>query len=258
MLLRYLENKHIYHPERAQPVDLGSYGLEDLLIDSTDEQIRAKFKQQDDRYLLLIAHGNASSLESMSDIYSMQLALGYSFLAFEYPGYGLTPGEPSEAGLYRSLEEVYHFIISEKGYRPEQIVLYGISLGGAVVLYGCTKFKARCAVIESSFTSVRDMSRFCYPYIPLHLLVSRQFSSLDRVKQVTLPLLFAHGTADTTIPYQHSVRMYAAANEPKFIHLMQGAGHRDYHSADNEDYLQVLRNFIEQKHVQGGGDLQLN
>ena len=79
-------------------------------------------------------------------------------------------------------------------------------------------------VVESSFTSVREMQQFTsYNWIPLSLVQTQYFDSLSKARKLCLPTLFMHGSADYRIPIEVARKLYAAAPEPKRWLLVEGA-----------------------------------
>jgi uncharacterized protein len=81
-------------------------------------------------------------------------------------------------------------------------------------------------VLMSTFTSVRDMARRHYPFIP-PALVPDAYPSLRLVPGLRAPLLVIHGDRDEIVPLLHGEALFDAAPEPKRLHVVEGAGHND-------------------------------
>ena len=135
---------------------------------------------------------------------------------------------------------MYKYLIN-KGYKPENISLYGRSLGGAVALELASKVKVRSVVVQSSFSSLRDIMKYSHPYLPSILIDNKIFNSLERIKEINAPVLIAHGTNDDVVPVEQGCQLYNRANEPKKLIILPGAGHRHLKAFFNEEYYKILK-----------------
>jgi fermentation-respiration switch protein FrsA (DUF1100 family) len=98
-------------------------------------------------------------------------------------------------------------------------------------------------VLQSSFTSVRDMARLHYPFLPVGPLLRTRYATIERIGSVAAPTLIVHGDADEIVPLEHAHRLYAAATEPKRLFVVEGAGHNDVNTVGGQRYLALLREF---------------
>ncbi|MEK7285508.1 MAG: alpha/beta hydrolase, partial [Chloroflexota bacterium] len=85
----------------------------------------------------------------------------------------------------------------------------------------------RALVLRSPFTSLEDMAKLHYPWLPIGPLLVERYDSIGRIPAVRVPLLVIAGTADGIVPPSHSRRLYEAANEPKRFLAVEGADHND-------------------------------
>jgi hypothetical protein len=155
---------------------------------------------------------------------------GFSVLAIDYRGFGLSDGElPSEETAYADAQAAWAELARRAPNSPRFI--YGHSLGGAVAMELAQTAAARDAaglVIESSFTSVREMQGYtAYKWIPLAAVQTQYFDSLGKAPRLCLPTLFLHGSADYRIPVEVAKKLFDAAPEPKRWLLVEGARHVD-------------------------------
>jgi len=172
----------------------------------------------DTGFWVLHLHGNADSA-FMSGQMRRSEALrrsGFNVLVIDYRGYGLTPGEPSEAGLYDDAEAAYQTLL-KRGVPPNRIILLGHSLGSGPAVLLATRHPVAALVLFGAFTSIPDAAADRYPYLPVRMAVSVQFNSLARIGSVHLPVVIAHSREDALIPYSNALRLFAAANEPKHL-----------------------------------------
>jgi fermentation-respiration switch protein FrsA (DUF1100 family) len=63
--------------------------------------------------------------------------------------------------------------------------------------------------------------------VPVSLLMRDPFLSREHIKRVEAPILIVHGSADELIPVEYGRRLFEAANEPKQLEIIEGAGHGD-------------------------------
>ena len=195
------------------------------------------------RGTVLYCHGSSGSIAHHSEPLAALARLSINLFAFDYRGYGRSTGEPSEAGLFRDARAAWDHLVEQLGVRPEEIVLFGHSLGGAVAIDCALDRPAAGLVVESTFTQVRDMARANYPRLPLHLLARNQFRSIHKVGRLNLPKLFIHGSADVRVPPELGRRLYEAAAAPKELYLVPGAGHNDLHRHGGSRYLRRISRF---------------
>ena len=195
------------------------------------------------RGTMLYFHGSSGSIAHQVGVLAAFRRLRVNLFAFDYRGYGRSSGEPREAGLYLDARAAWDHVGQALGVRPEELVLFGHSLGGAVAIDCALDRKAAGLVVESAFTQIRDMARASYPNLPLHLVARNQFRSIDKVGRLTLPKLFIHGSSDERVPLALGRRLFEAAAEPKALYLVANAGHNDVHRHGGLRYLRRIARF---------------
>ena len=131
--------------------------------------------------LLIFAHGNAGNISDRLFKIKFFYDLGLNVFIFDYRGYGKSEGKPSEAGIYLDAQSAYDYLQSRGDVNMKNIILYGASLGGAVVIDLATHASAALLVVESSITNAQDMARIYYPFVPSFFL-SLKFDSIDKVR----------------------------------------------------------------------------
>jgi uncharacterized protein len=173
-------------------------------------------------YWILLLHGNAASAFSADQLRHGEVLrdAGFAVLSFDYRGFGMSPGAPSEAGMYADAEAAFEFLV-ERGIPPERIILLGHSLGSGPAVALATRHRAAALVLFGAFTSIPDAAAGRYPWLPVRYVASVRFDSLARMSAVHIPVIVAHSRADTTIPYSHALKLFAAAQEPKRLLLFE-------------------------------------
>ena len=177
---------------------------------------------------VLVLNGNAGDRSHRAPLAAALAQRGWSVLLFDYRGYAGNPGSPSEAGLVADARGARAYLASRAEVDPARITYFGESLGAAVAVSLAAEAPPAALVLRSPFTSLADMGRLHYPWLPLvDRLLRDHFASIDRIVQVRCPVLVIAGDRDTTVPAEHSRRLYAAAPEPKRFVLIPGADHND-------------------------------
>ncbi len=151
------------------------------------------------RRTLIYFHGNASSVLAPLALQQRLSAGGWDFVGIHYRGYPGSTGVPSEAGVLRDAEATWKYATAELGTAAERVALHGRSLGGGVAVQLAATVEPGALVLESTFTSIVELARARFPFLPKQLL-AYPFRSRDFASQVHCPVLVSHGSADTLIP----------------------------------------------------------
>jgi fermentation-respiration switch protein FrsA (DUF1100 family) len=175
---------------------------------------------------VLLCHGNAGNVGDRVPHAALLSATGFDVLLFDYRGYGRSSGRPSEDGTYRDARAARAALLAQPGVEPGRVLYLGESLGGAVALALALQAPPAGLVLQSTFTSIRDMARRHYPFIPPSL-VPDAYPSLSRIGRLRAPVLVIHGERDTIVPPMHGDELFAAAPEPKRLHRVHDADHND-------------------------------
>jgi uncharacterized protein len=145
-----------------------------------------------------------------------------------YRGFG-NPGTPSEEGLYSDARASIN-ALHAKNVPDRALVFYGESMGTGVAVQMATEFEAAALILESPYTSLPDVGADRYPLVPVRILMQDRYNSLEKIKDVHMPLLLMHGEIDQVVPVKFGKQLFAAANEPKQSEFIPDAGHNDVYS----------------------------
>ena len=247
--LLLLEDRLVYYPTGGVSDSISGLGVpaQDVeLHTSAGTPIHARwFPCPDAHGAILYCHGNAGNLgDRTAAIQTLIDALGESVLIMDYPGYGRSGGQPSEAGCYAAADAAYDWLIEEKKLAGEHITLLGKSLGGGVAVDLASRRPHRALILVKTFTSIPDVAYHRLPFLPTHRLMRNRFDNLAKIGQCTRPVFIAHGTDDLLIPFSQGERLFAAAREPKQFFAMPGVGHGWPFFTD--DCLAAMKQFMKQ------------
>ena len=192
---------------------------------------------------LVMSHGNAGNISHRVPIIYALRDLGFNVFMFDYRGYGRSEGSPNEQGVYRDGRAAFDFISRRADVDSSSIILFGTSLGGAVAVEVALHRPAAGLVLESTFSSARDVARVAYPFLPVQFVLRTKFDSFEKIRSIHLPLLSSHGDRDSIIPISLGRKLYDAANQPKRFYLVKGADHNDIFWIGGKAYLEQIRDF---------------
>jgi len=221
------------------PASYGPSGLTTLSL-ADGQTVAAKFYANPDAdFSVLLCHGNAEDIGHGDPFHRLYQAQGFQVLAVDYPGYGLSPGTPTEASSVAAARAGYDFLVKEKGTDPASIILHGRSIGGGVASQFAVEKPVGAVILESTFVSVvRVVTKV--PIIPID-----RFRNSKKIGSFDAPVLIIHGTADRLIPQWHAETLFKKAKGMKELYLVEGAGHNDLFPTAGEMYFRKIRAFVE-------------
>jgi hypothetical protein len=226
-----MENSLIYFPSVYPEGYWNPPGLEfeDAWFEASDgTKLHGWYvPQASPRAVMLIAHGNGGNLSHRWELLQTLHELGVSALIFDYRGYGRSSGSPTEAGILADARAARRWLAERAGVAQSDVVLFGESLGGGVMVDLAAVDGARALVLENTFTSLPDVAAYHYPWLPVRMLMRTQLNSAAKIADYHGPLLQFHGDADTIIPLAIGERLFDAAGEPKEFVLIRGGNHND-------------------------------
>jgi hypothetical protein len=169
---------------------------------------------------LLWFYGNGETVAFDAPVLRELRPPGWALLALDYRGYGGSTGTPSETGLRRDAEAAWDFLVARPEVDPARVALYGRSLGSVPALHLAARRPVRAVVLDSPFSSGREMARVHYWFMP-PLLVRLELDNLANARRLQAPLLVFHGREDVIAPIAMG-RAVAAAGRGRLIELPGG------------------------------------
>lgn len=251
LVVRLLENRFIYFPPRypqgfSKPENFDLHVQEVWLTTQDNVRLNAYFlRNGSSSKVLLWFHGNAENIGyGLGQLVEFS-RLGVNVFEVDYRGYGRSGGRPDEAGVYLDADAAYDYLLEVGRFRPENIIILGHSLGGAVAIDLASRRKCGALIVQSSISSAREMARRMF-HIPFFEFIPKtRFDSVRKIRKVQAPILIIHGKQDEVVPCSMGGKLFEAAPEPKSFYVIEDAGHNDVLESGGEDYLMRLRSFIE-------------
>jgi len=246
-ILRLFENSLIYHPEKAALPD-ADFGLPVLYSDfKSSDGVRlhgAYVPTPHARGTILWCHGNGGNLSYGFAVAREFQKFGVSMFLFDYRGYGKSDGSPGGDGILRDAEAAYRHLTSDVKIPPSRIVILGESLGGAPAIKLASEVAPAGLIVQSTFTSLRDMAGVLFPYMPwLRFFVRAPFENLETISAVRAPKLLIHSRSDEVVPFWMGRKLFDAAPQPKDFLELRAEGHNG--AFGSREYIQRVSKFLD-------------
>lgn len=244
---RYIEKRSLYFPMRGIETTPAVIGLSfEEISFKADDGITLNgwfIPDKEAKDTILFFHGNGGNISHRLEKIAILHNLGLNVFIFDYRGYGKSRGSPSEKGLYRDGEAAYGYLIKQRGIPPNNIILYGESLGGAVAIDLAKDNKVKALITEDLFSSMKDMVKIIYPFLP-HFILQSRFDSISKIKDIEVPKLIIHSVDDEIIPFRLGEKLFQQAAPPKEFLKMRG-GHNTAFIDSEEVYKSGIRSFLQ-------------
>ena len=189
---------------------------------------------------IIRCHGNAEDAKGTLWALAELTEAGYTVASVDYPGYGLSDGSPDEEGCYRNVHRLYDWLIEKLGFRPEEIIVNGFSIGTGPATELAATRPCGGLILEAPFLSApRVVTR-------VRILPIDPFPNLKRIRDVKCRVLIIHGKADSVVPYSQGLELFNLANEPKrFVSVEKGEHNSLPDDLGGETYIKLIEEFVD-------------
>jgi fermentation-respiration switch protein FrsA (DUF1100 family) len=195
-------------------------------VASTVDELQLRFWAAEPRAgmpVILYLHGNGGHAGHREQALRPFTATGYGVVLAEYRGYGGNPGLPTEEGLIADARAQADWAVARWPGVP--LVLWGESIGTGVAVTLAAERQVAGVILDSPFTSVRQIAAKAFRWAPVRLLLRHPFDSLARLPEVSAPVFVLHGERDSIVPVEQGRRMLAEAPCPGGGAFLPGVGH---------------------------------
>lgn len=207
--------------------------------------------------VILFFHGQSENITKWQNTFSFFRQNGYGALFLSYRGHLKSAGRPSEEGLYTDAETAMEYLI-EKGFVPENIILWGRSLGSAVALQTAIKYNVKAVVLESPILDIKQaaisvFARYVkiFKFVLLRRFIKwllesadfvQMFDNGEKIQKVKSPILIMHAKNDEKISYEQSITLSRLNPSARFFLVDDGShDHSEWCYDEAKNFIEGLK-----------------
>jgi fermentation-respiration switch protein FrsA (DUF1100 family) len=243
----YSEKGIVFFPDQVLVGTPADFDLEyeDVWFKADDDiRLHGWWVPKDNAPVLVWFHGNAGNISHrLENIKLLHDLVGVQVFIFDYREYGRSQGRISREGTFMDSAAAYRLVAETRAVPPEQIILFGRSLGTALATDLAVREPCRSLILESAFTNSSEMAKLFAPFM-FDWRPRVPYDSLGKIGKLKVPVLIIHGNHDEIIPVGMGRRLYEAAPQPKELYIILGAHHNDTYLVGGQEYFERLRKFI--------------
>ncbi|CAF2469763.1 unnamed protein product [Rotaria sp. Silwood2] len=265
MMTENLQSKHIFsnnepentHTLERTPEDF-QMDYQSIYLQTLDgEFIHAYWIQQSDdinsKSTLLYLHGAGGNISHRLEVLRLFYEnLHCNLLIIDYRGFGKSTGSPSELGLYIDAQTAYDYLIYKQKILPENIIVFGTSLGASVAiqLVSDPLNRVKLAIFENAFISVPEIAKYFLTYAKSVIGVTKSigfiylFDSLPKVRRIECPCIYLTGLLDPIIPTWMSNTLYNETRSARKRHIFEYPFGKHNDLPIMPDYFDNIQSFI--------------
>ena len=194
-------------------------------------------------HVILFSHGNGGTVADWGSVgVLLREKLDASVFIYDYRGYGKSEGTPTATNILADGRAARKWLAERENIAESEILQMGRSLGGAVAIDLASQDGAKALIVESTFTSLPDMTSQLLPGVPARYLLWEQLRSVEKIEKYEGPLFLSHGTVDTLIPFEQGKRLHeAAGSKEKTLYPIHEGNHN---TSPPMDYYENLKKFF--------------
>jgi uncharacterized protein len=177
--------------------------------------------------LLIYLHGNTRSIKGWSKYASDFTRYGYDVLMIDYRGFGKSTGKRTEDNLNKDLHHIYNRMRSKYGYKEEDMVVYGRSLGSGFACKLASANKPKMLILDAPYYSFSHLTNRFLPFMPITMILRFSIRTDIWIRYVRCPIYIIHGSKDWLIPYKSSVNLQGLVPLTARLIPIYGGGHNN-------------------------------
>ena len=251
LLVRWVEPKIAFYPTRGETETPRAYGVpfeaQDIVTPEGDHLRAWIMRAPNARANIVYFHGNGGNLSNWAPILTGIVQHGYSVFAFDYRGYGMSSGRPTELGLYHDVGIIANRALNDVTDDVPRIY-WGRSLGATMAAYAATVRAPDGLILESGFADARAAIRDSPVLVILSLFGTYRFPTAEFANRTTRPTLVMHGTSDSVIPLAAGRDLFERLEGPKRFFAIEGGDHNDAVPRRPDDYGRAIEHFVASPH----------
>eukprot|EP00871_Galdieria_phlegrea_P002613 jgi/Galph1/3352/GphlegSOOS_G2053.1 len=199
-------------------------------------------ERKDAYFTILFSHGNGEDLgNAMSYLQQLCSTLKVNGVTYDYTGYGLASGKPSEEACYANVEAVYEYLVNVKKIVPDRIIVFGRSLGSAPSIHIACLRPVRGLILVSPLSScIRVVRPRLHVTLPFDMFVN-----IHKISLVYCPVLIIHGCQDRVVPFSNAIDLYKRCRRAVNPLWIADGGHNNLELFHRDEMLEKYRQFLE-------------
>lgn len=227
-----------FYPDNATYItpDRLNLDFEDVYLDTADgENLHGwwlpALTDEPAKGTIYYLHGNAQNVSAHILNVAWLPEQGYNVFTIDYRGYGQSTGAPDIEGALHDVETGLRWLTHQEHTEDRPLYLLGQSLGGALGIALASEWTQRNEqpaldgiILDGTFSGFRYIARekldqfwLTWPFqYPLSWTIPDDYEGTDRIADLSpVPVMVIHSVRDGIIPFEHGVRLYEAAEQPK-------------------------------------------
>lgn len=199
-----------------------------LHYDSVSNISIVQFKLKDTarpKGVVLYFHGNKRNINRYAQFAPQFTKHGYEVWMLDYPGYGKSTGEFTEAMIYEYAEQLYK--LARASFAKESITIYGKSMGTGIASYIASKRDCKQLILETPYYSLPELANSFLPIYPWNMMLRYEFPTYKYLPKVEVPVTIFHGTSDDVIPPGNARKLSALLKPADHFVSVEGGSHND-------------------------------
>jgi len=207
----FFQRSFLYYPNEDNYLTSETINKENSIVSvETIDGLTLKsylYMNKSNTQTVLFLHGNAGTLNSRIYKLNKFKELGFNYLALSWRGFSGNEGTPSEEGLIKDALAGLDYL-NTLDIEDLKIIVYGESLGTGVGISVAGRRKIRGLILESPYTSIAELGKIKFPFLPINLILKDKYDSLKNSKEIKCPVLVMHGFEDKVVPFYMGEEIY--------------------------------------------------
>jgi len=155
--------------------------------------------------IVLYFHGNKENINHYAQYAENFTKHGYEIWMPDYPSYGKSTGVLTEKIMYEEAWQVYQ--LARTKYKPEQIIIYGKSLGTGIAAELASIRDCKRLILETPYKNIPSLFQQYLWMYPVNRMIRFKIPTNEFLRKVVAPITVFHGTDDKTIPYKNAQQL---------------------------------------------------
>lgn len=241
----------IFHPQQDRSSSPPAGALDYYVTAADGVRIGCRFYIKDAQApSILFFHGNGEIASDYDDIGPVYNSCGLNLLAVDFRGYGKSNGTPTVTAMLRDAHVICREVrqwLQKKGMKGPLWVM-GRSLGcvSAIELASTSGTDISGVIIESGFAHTVPLLKFLgVDTKGLGIKETDCFNHVEKIENITLPLLIIHAQYDQFIPVSDAEALLQhSPAQKKQLMVVPGADHNSVIMMAGKSYFETIRRFI--------------